>query len=197
MLLWLPPLLVLYLTILVKCSKCSKCSKINRMPDNRLLDYDENAAQEQAAEKGRNQAYYLELLPIVIISIGLVLFYYKQDYWNEVIMLGGGLAVFFYLFLSWYLFGVGTYTKLELFFSILAGLLFSAGIIGIILHVQFWSNAPLFLQISFWGSIALFCGTMIAFIFHLSDQRASIFYRNLLARLLVFIAILARLYPLF
>ncbi len=169
------------------------------MHSNSPLDYEESVEQEIETLKSwtNYQGYYLELFPILVICLGLFLHFQGNSWWQETIIVGGGLAVFFYLFLSWYLFRVGTYRQMELLFSILAGLFFSMGIIGILLHLLIWRNASLFLGIGFGGSVILFCGTFISFIFHLNDDRASIFYRNLLARLMIFIAILARLYPLY
>lgn len=169
------------------------------MHRNQPLDFEEPPDEDLEELKSwtNRQAYYLELLPILVICVGLLLFYLGNAWWMETIILGGSLAVFFYLFLSWFLFRVGTYRKLELFFSTMAGFFFSIGIVGILLHLKFWRNAALFLNVGLWGSVAMLFGTFIGFVFHLSDGRASIFYRNLLARLMVFIAILARLYPLF
>ncbi len=139
--------------------------------------------------------FYLELIPLLFICCGFILKYFGFDYWMEVLGLGAILAALLYLFFAWYLFKVDEYKLPEVILSVLSGLVFLQGILGLLYSFFSWDGGFDLLSHGLYGGLWLSVLTMVVFLFHLKDERASKFYRKLLARLLVFTIILLTFYP--
>jgi len=161
--------------------------------DKNPLDYEEEEIQEEGS--GSSKGSLLELIPIILIVIGLYLNNQGKPYGSEMLIIGGGLASLLYLLFSWYMFKVEEYKRNEIALSILVGLLFPTGILGLIFYYESWPYATELINISLIGSGILFVINLILFIINFRNERASVFYRNVLTRLLVFAALLIRLHP--
>jgi len=164
------------------------------MSNKKPLDFEEVVPPGEEA-KSKRKGSLLELIPITLIVIGLYLKNEGKSGGSELLILGGGLASLFYLLFSWYMFKVAEYKRNEVIVSILVGLIFPLGIIGLVGHYEAWQFAAPLINISLIGSAILFAGSLIFFIVNFKDERASVFYRNVLTRLLVFAALLIRLHP--
>ena len=136
----------------------------------------------------------LELLPISLIALSVLLRYLDMHWWPYFLITGGGLAAISYLFLSWYMFKVERYVLFEVLLSTLFGLVFTIGTTGIIFKIQSWESSDELIRLAVYGGAGMTVCAFILFIFHFRDDRASIFYRSLLSRLLVVTAILLRVY---
>lgn len=164
------------------------------MSNKRPLDIDE-VVPPQKEGKPKRKGSLLELIPISLIVIGLYLRNEGKSGASEMMILGGSLASLFYLLFSWYMFKVAEYKKMEVIVSILVGLIFPIGILGLVCYYESWEYATQLINIALISAGILFVGCLIFFIVNFRDERASIFYRNVLTRLLVFSALLVRLHP--
>jgi hypothetical protein len=158
------------------------------------LDFDE-VVKPESESKSPRKGSLLELIPIALIVIGLYLNNQGKPGASTMMILGGGLASLMYLLFSWYMFKVEEYKKSEIILSILAGMIFPAGILGLVSYYESWPYATELINVALIGAGVLFVISLILFIVNFRNERASIFYRNLLTRLLVFAALLARLHP--
>jgi hypothetical protein len=157
------------------------------------LDYEEKEISTERP-RGRKSAF-LELIPMALIVIGLYLRNKGNDAGSDFLILGGALASLFYLLFSWYMFKVEEYKKGEVFLSILVGLIFPLGILGLVGYYESWAYSSLLVNIALMSAGGLFVLCLALFIYNFRDERASIFYRNILTRLLIFSALLIRLHP--
>lgn len=165
-------------------------------PSKKPLDFDEVVTPEQETKSSRKGSL-LEFIPISLIIIGLYLKNQGKSGGSEMLIIGGGLASLFYLLFSWYMFKVEEYQKGEIVLSILAGLVFPIGILGLVAYYESWTYATELINAALIGAAVLFVLSLVLFIYNFRDERASVFYRNLLTRLLVFAALLVRLHPYF
>ncbi len=81
--------------------------------------------------------------------------------------------------------------------SILCGLAFGVGILAILFRLESWEMSEEMLSIGIKGMVGLLLVSIGLFAFNLEDKRASLFYRNVIARLLIFTVLLlyfSRLY---
>lgn len=165
-------------------------SEQNRKP----LDYEESDEVYEASSRSKKGAL-LELIPISLIVLGLILRNNGKPYGSELLILGGGLASLLYLLFSWYMFKVDEYKKGEVVLSVLVGLLFPTGILGLVFYYESWPYATELVNVALIGAGVLFVVNLVLFIYNFRNERASVFYRNVLTRLLVFAALLIRLHP--
>ena len=163
-------------------------------PIKKPLDSEEVIKPEKGGRSSRKGSL-LELIPIALIVIGLYLKNQGNPIASTVLIIGGGLASLMYLLFSWYMFKVEEYQKNEIVLSILAGLTFPTGIIGLVSYYESWPFATQLINAALIGAGLLFVVSLILFIANFRNERASVFYRNLLTRLLVFAALLVRLHP--
>ena len=160
-----------------------------------LLDYEEQEGPGKKTGKQRI-AFFLEIIPIALLATGVFLRKVNSEYWPMVIFAGGSLAALIYLFFSWYLFKVNEYRLFEVIVSVLTGLFFSLSFLGLFFRFLSWEGGKTMLMVGMYGGLGLFAICAFMFLFYLSDERASRFYQNILARLLVFTAILFSVMPL-
>lgn len=157
------------------------------------LDYEE---KEPSGGRPRSRkGALLELIPIGLIVIGLYLRNQGNEYGSQFLILGGVLASLFYLLFSWYMFKVEEYKKGEVGLSMIVGLIFPLGIFGLVCYYENWPYATQLINIALIGAGGLFVLCLGLFLYNFRDERASIFYRNILTRLLIFSALLIRLHP--
>ncbi|MEL6864352.1 MAG: hypothetical protein AAFP19_08035 [Bacteroidota bacterium] len=151
------------------------------------LDMEERPPQKSPLQE---RLLYLEIIPPVLIAIGLYFKYLGKSFWLDWVAFGGGLAVVIYLFFSWFLFKVDQYRWLELIFSILTGLTFTLGMVGLVLFALSVDNAFSLIELALnavWPLSLLSIGLLLV---NIRNERASRFYRRIIARLMVFAAIL-------
>lgn len=139
----------------------------------------------------------LEIVPLIILAIGLWMKYQNMTYSSEVLIIGGSTSAILYIAFSWLMFRVGKYKTMEVILSILCGLVFGIGIISILFRLESWEMSEELLAVGIKGMVGLLFVSIGLFTFHLKDKRASVFYRNIIARLLIFTVLLlyfSRLY---
>ncbi len=163
------------------------------MTQKKPLDAEEPFDEELVEDPRAWRRSLLELIPLSLIVIAVLLHKYDLPYSSEFFILGGSLAALLYLMFSWYMFKVKRYEKLEVVLSILCGLIFPVGILGLVFKIESWTNASTIMWSAIYAGGALLAVSLVLFVFHIRDERAATFYRNLLARLLVFCALLIRL----
>jgi len=93
------------------------------------------------------------------------------------------------------MFRVQSYEGYEIVLSILAGISFVCGIIGLIFVFEDWYGGTELLNIALFSGAGLFVISFILFVINIQRSRSSDYYRNLLARLLIFCVIILRLHP--
>ena len=140
----------------------------------------------------RKTGQFLEAAPIIILSIGMLMQTQELPYWRSVILLGGGISVAIYTIFSYFMFQLERYTTVEFTLGLFSAALFPVGISGI-LFPEIAERFD-FMTICIYGCLALFGTSLLLFIFNITDDRASIFYRSLIARVMVVGAILLRLW---
>jgi len=139
----------------------------------------------------------LEIIPLIILAIGLGMKYIGMTYSSEVLIIGGTTSAILYIAFSWLMFRVRKYKSLEVILSILCGLAFGAGIIVILFRLESWEKSEELLPIVITVMVGLLFVSIGLFTFHLKDKLASLFYRNIISRLLIFTVLLlyfSRLY---
>lgn len=164
-------------------------AEFNKKP----LDFEE--VVEPTETKNSTRGSLLELIPISLIVMGLILKNRGIEGAYDMLAIAGGLASLIYLLFSWYMFKVDEYKRNEVILSILAGLIFPMGIVGLVFFYQSWAGATRLMYIALISAAVLFVLSLILFIINIKNERASVFYRNLLTRLLIFSALLVRLHP--
>lgn len=163
---------------------------------NTPLDIDEVVTPEEESNKRPfNRGSLLELIPLTLIVIG---FYLRNNYAEvafQFIVVGWGLSAFLYLFFSWYMFKVQTYKRYEVVLSVLCGLSFVCGILGMMFTLESWYGGSQLLNVGLVSGAILFTTSFILFLLNIKESRTSEFYRNLLARLLIFCVLIIRIHP--
>jgi hypothetical protein len=157
------------------------------------LDYqsDVNLVNPEV-DRLRKMGQFLEAAPIIILSIGMLMQTQELPYWRSVILLGGGISVAIYTIFSYFMFQLERYTTVEFTLGLFSAILFPIGVSGI-LFPEIAKNFD-FMTYCVYGCLTLFATSILLFIFNITDDRASIFYRSLIARVMVVGAILLRLW---
>ena len=162
---------------------------------NSPLDIDEVVVKEKDKKKDVNRGSLLELIPLSLIVIGFYLRNNDYESASQFIIIGWSFSAFLYLLFSWYMFKVQDYKTYEVILSILSGISFVCGIVGLIFIFEAWSGGESLLTVALYSGAALFVTSFILFVINVRESRTSEFYRNLLARLLIFCVIILRLHP--
>ncbi len=144
------------------------------------------------ADRLRKIGQLLEVAPILILSAGMLMQTQGQPYWRSVILLGGGISVLIYTIFSYFMFQLERYTTVEFTLGLFSAVLFPIGVSGL-LFPEIAENFE-FMTYCIYGCIALFSVSILLFIANITDARASVFYRSLIARVMVVGAILLRLW---
>lgn len=157
------------------------------------LDYDqETKVEDPEIDRLRKFGQLLELAPIIILSVGLLMQTKGLPYWRPVILIGGGVSVAIYTIFSYFMFQMERYTTVEFTLGLFSAVLFPLGVSGI-LFPQLAENFD-FMAYCLLGCGVLFALGLLLFIFNIKDDRASVFYRSLIARVMLVGAILLRLW---
>lgn len=135
---------------------------------------------------------YLEMIPIIILSIGMFMYYQGMEYWKPVILFGGGIAVMIYTIFCYLMYRIDRYTNIEFGLSLLMALLFPLGVSGILFPE--YVNDATFIEYGLYAGAGLFGLSVLMFIINIQDERAALFYRSMMARVLVLGVILVRLW---
>ncbi len=156
------------------------------------LDLEEVVSPEKEIPTSPLQRFLqnLEIIPLVILSIGLWMKYKGVAYSSEILIIGGSTSAILYIAFSWLMFRVGKYKILEVLISIICGLAFGVGILAILFRLESWEMSEELLAIGLNGMVGLLLVSIGLFAFNLKDKRASVFYRNVIARLLIFTVLL-------
>lgn len=156
------------------------------------LDYEEVISPEEITQLTpmQKRLQMLEFIPLIILAIGLWMSNQGQEHSDTILKIGGLSSAALYLFFSWYMFKVGKYRPLEVILSILCGLLFPIGLLGILFKMESWESNQELMNFGMYGGLALLFVSILLLGFNLKDKRASLFYRNLIARLLIFTVLL-------
>jgi len=157
------------------------------------LDYEEvvsNETTEPPISPFQKRLQNLEFVPLITLAVGLFFKLQSWPYASEILITGGTLSALLYLFFSWFMFRVGKYRPLEVILSILCGLAFATGIFAVLFRMQDWERSEQVVNFGQKGIVFLLFVSIILFAFHIKDKRASVFYRNLISRLLIFTVLL-------
>ena len=162
---------------------------------NSPLDIDEVVVSQKTEKKEVNRGSLLELIPLSLIVIGFYLHNNGSEFASEFIIIGWSISAFLYLVFSWYMFSVQSYKRYEVVLSVLAGISFVCGIIGLIFVFESWPWGSELLNFALFLGVCLFVISFISFVLNISRSKTSEFYRNLLTRLLIFCVIIIKMHP--
>ncbi|MEM6966800.1 MAG: hypothetical protein AAF573_18695, partial [Bacteroidota bacterium] len=153
------------------------------------LDFEEVVQESTVATQltpWQKRLLTLELIPLILIALGLWMTKSGNAHAENILNIGGWASALLYLFFSWYMFKVGKYLPLEVVLSVLCGLVFPVGFLGIFLMRTSWPYSSQMISTGIYGGLFLAFVSILLFSFHLKDRRATVFYRNIIARLLIF-----------
>ncbi len=157
------------------------------------LDYEKDLEIiHPQADRLRKIGQFLEVAPILILSVGMLMQTQGLPYWRSVILLGGGISVAIYTIFSYFMFQLERYTTIEFTLGLFSAILFPIGVSGL-LFPEIAKNFD-FMTYCLYGCGALFSVSLLLFMANITDARASVFYRSLIARVMVVGAILLRLW---
>jgi len=157
------------------------------------LDYEKGIrVEDPEVDRLRKLGQFLEIAPILILSVGMLMQTKGLPHWRPVILFGGGVSVAIYTIFSYLMFQMERYTTIEFTLGLFSAILFPLGVSGTIFP-QLAENFD-FMAYCLLGCGALFSVSLLLFIFNITDDRASVFYRSLIARVMVVGAILLRLW---
>jgi len=164
------------------------------------LDYDEVVDKEKekaTIAPAQRRFQNLEVVPLILLAIGITMRNNGFAYNTYFLFAGGFSSAILYGFFSWYMFSVDRYRTMEVILSVLCGLIFPAGILGILARYEGWKYGEELMNVAMYGGVGLIIVSIVLFIFHLKDKRASTFYRNLMARLLIFTVLILQFNQIF
>ncbi len=162
--------------------------------EQRPLDFEERERKpgEESPTRARNKklTFYLDIIPLTLLALGIGLQYLGQMNWRLIFALGAILACVIYLSSSLLLLWRKRYGTLESVISALSVLFFMVA--AYVIYLQFFNlEQTYFLRSGLkWYGMAVMAVASIGFVFRMRDHYFSEFYRRLLTRLLILIAIL-------
>jgi hypothetical protein len=133
--------------------------------------------------------FYMEWIPITLLSLGILLRYRGSEWWPLLVIGGGVATAIIYLLFSTILLHPQRSSRLEMFLSLASGLLVAYGVLSLIGKYLEWANATQMILRSIYGGLVMVFVVAIAFLFNIRQPNAARFYRDLLARLFIFIAL--------
>ena len=162
--------------------------------ENKPLDYQEpkrsNGVESEARTRNKRLTFYLEIIPLTLLVLGISLQYMEQPTWRLVFALGAILACLIYMLSTLFLLWRKKYSWIERSLMILAFIFFSLAIYAIYLQFFNLERAYYFRIYTRQYGMAVLVLTGIGFIYRIGDLYFSDYYRRLLVRLLVIVAIL-------
>ena len=154
------------------------------------LDQQETAEEPTfVQDRSKRVWFYLEWIPIALFSLGIFLRYQGNEYWKYGIMSGGITAVLIYLLFSIILLKAHKNSRLQMLLSVLSGFLLAFGVFSLAATYFYWDNAETLIRTTLYSGFAMIFFVALAFLVHIREAQSSRFYRNLLARLFIFIAL--------
>ena len=152
----------------------------------------EEAGSEPALLRSRRSRiwFYMEWIPITLLSIGILLRQQDNYLWKYLIIGGGIAAAVIYVLFSTILLKAQQNSPLEMTLSVISGLLLSLGIVSLVAQFLFWDFAEQLLRITLYAGLAMVLVVGMSFLWHIREVQSARFYRDLLARLLIFIALI-------
>ena len=162
--------------------------------EQRPLDFEEPerlpGVESPTRTRNKKLTFYLDIIPITLLALGIGLQYLDQPNWRLVFALGAILACVIYLSSSLLLLWRKRYGTLE---SVISGMSILFFIVATyVIYLQFF-NLELTYQLRSglkWFGMGVLGIASIGFVFRMRDHYFSDFYRRLLTRLLIIVAIL-------
>ena len=155
------------------------------------LDLEEDEPESDILQSHRSRVwFYMEWIPITLLSIGILLRQQGNYLWKYLIIGGGISAALIYLLFSTVLLKAEKSSRVEMALSVISGLLLSMGIVSLIADFLFWESADSLLRITLYSGIGMVLVVGFFFLIHIRQPEYTRFYRDLLARLLIFIALI-------
>lgn len=161
------------------------------------LDFDEVIDTEKvvAEQKSRKRlAFFLELIPLTILLIAFGLKYFEMSSWWWFFSVGAVMACLNYLLISWFFFKPRDFDPLELGVTVAFAICFALGIGSILLQRYSWISGSQLYSISLSGTCMLLFFSGLMLLINIRNEKSSRFYRLTLARLMILLAILLRVF---
>ncbi|MFK7807484.1 MAG: hypothetical protein AB8F74_06720 [Saprospiraceae bacterium] len=154
------------------------------------LDMEDQPESPELSSSRRSKIwFYLEWIPITLLSVGVLLRSKGSDWW-PFFMIGGGVAVaIIYVLFSTALLNAAKESTLERTLAIVSGLLVAFGVLSLFAKYQYWDAAPQLVMTSIYGGLGLIALVAIVFLTKIRQPQSAKFYRGLLARLFIFVAL--------
>jgi hypothetical protein len=164
--------------------------KDNQHPHTPLdMEEGDQEAPLLSSHRSNRLWFYLEWIPITLLSLGILLRYLGAEGWPYLVI-GGGLATaVIYLLFSTTLLNTHRSSRLEVLLSTASGLLVAYGVLSLIGKYLDWANATQMILRSIYGGLGMIFVVAVAFLVNIHQPKSARFYRDLLARLFIFIAV--------
>jgi len=154
------------------------------------LDLEQAIGQHNVTDRFVNIRFFLELIPITLLSLGVFLRYKGMPYWDYTLLIGGVLSAGVYLLFSRFLLKAERQKTYEVVLSVASGIVIPLGILGLVFDTMYWNNAEQMMRYSLYGCLGLVFVTILSFLYRIKNQNAARFHRSLLSRLMIFAVIL-------
>ena len=162
----------------------------NRNRNMQPLDLDEVIQEDQQQkERYSNLRFFLELVPIFLLTAGVLMRHQGIFLWKYAVIAGGLLAALIYLLFASFLLRPAKAKRFERILSVASGIVLALGITGLVFHFMYWEGAAVMTRTAIKAGLFMVVVTAVSFVFHLKDDSAAKFHRSLLARLFIFTAL--------
>jgi len=137
--------------------------------------------------------FYLEWIPITLLSVGILLKRQGSEFWPYLIISGGIATGIIFLLFSTRLLSPQKTNRLGTILSVVSGLLVIFGIGALVAKYWYWEVAPQLIVASIYAGLGMILIVAVAFVMNIRKPESARFYRSLLARLFIFIALVYNL----
>jgi len=162
--------------------------------DNKPLDYQEPdvipGKESPIRSRNKKLTFYLEIIPLTLLVLGITLQYLEQPTWRVVFATGAVLACVIYILSTLLLLWRRKYGWIEGTLMVLAFLFFACASYAIYLQFFNLERAYFFRMYTRWFGMGVLTLAILGFIFRIRDSYFSEYYRRLLTRVLGIVAIL-------
>ena len=157
-----------------------------------LLDTDtDDAFTNGRTSKSKNRLwFYLEWIPLSLLSLGILLHYLDNDYWTYPLVGGGISSTIIFLLFSTRLLQPNKSSHLEKSLSIISGILVATSMATLIAKQMNWGATQLHIAWSLYALLAWLGVVAFSFLLHIRQTESSPFYRTLLARLFILLILI-------
>lgn len=137
--------------------------------------------------------FYMEFIPITLLALGVLLRHQGNDLWTYLVIGGGITTAIIYLLFSTVLLQAQKNSPLEMGLSFASGLLLSLGVASLFAKYLFWDSAELLIRAALYSGLGMVLIVSLFLLLHIRQPKSTRFYRDLLARLFIFIALILSL----